>query len=149
MNHTSFWHFSAQAYGGMETEFLQLQNKAGLQINMILLCGWLGRSNKAIKNMQSLIKICNEWDEFLIPFRKIRSQIKQHESLYEACKKLELQFEKACQDALLAAVETQAKGSVKSNIALYLSHSPNHNLNESAIHVITTHLQEVIIHGSP
>ncbi len=146
MTETSFWHFSCSAYKGKETEFLYLQNQRGLQINMILLCGWLGQQEKTIENIEKLIKICNEWETSLQPLREIRNQVKPHKTLYESCKKLELQFEKACQDELLSQLQTKQGGSVATNMTLYLSQFGC--LDDDNIHAITTHLQEVQ-HGSP
>lgn len=150
-NDNVFWQFSCQAYEGYEAEFLRLQDESGLQINILLLCGFLGKQEQSIKNIEAMIGICEELDKRLVPLRNVRKQVKpMDKSLYESCKALELQFERHCQDSLLSAVLVGEGGSVESNIDLYLdflSKKQKRCWSSSAICAMILHLQEVI-HGS-
>lgn len=124
MSNDSFWNFSCSAYRGFEQEFLLLQDSYGLQVNMLLLCGFLGRSGYEIRDVSSLMEVCYEWEDFLVSLRRLRKAVKGRE-LYSRCKALELQFEACYQSYLLEQVPNFCIRDglfVRENIVVYLSY---------------------------
>lgn len=120
LNHP-FWKFSIKIYAEPQVEkaLLQLQDKHGLNINLILYCCWYafrgqGRLNK--NELKDLIQCVQYWhDKVTLPLRRLRLVIKKYkektslQSLYTDILQHEL-FAEQVEQLLLADISVyQAK----------------------------------------
>ena len=109
-----FWAFSLELYadGEVETACLALQDEFGLDVNLLLLCCWLGRHGVLLdpKGLQTLRDQSKAWrSEVVSPLRELRQRLKlavgavlpdRSAALREAIKACELSSERILQDLL-------------------------------------------------
>lgn len=77
-----FWRFSLRAYRapGMQAACLALQEDCGADVNLLLLCGWLGRSGRSIdkRRLREAMRCVRTWQsEVIAPVRHSRQAIKR------------------------------------------------------------------------
>ena len=78
-----FWRFSLAVYGqhGVAQECLGLQDKFGLNINLLLFCAWLGRRGIAVTrdDLEGASRSISSWHDHVVrPLRGVRRQMKLH-----------------------------------------------------------------------
>ena len=78
-----FWRFSLAVYGqpGVGGECLGLQDKFGLNINLLLFCAWLGRRGIVLtrEHLEGASRSITSWHDHVVrPLRGVRRQMKLH-----------------------------------------------------------------------
>src|SRR5262245_32609530 len=78
-----FWRFSLAVYGqpGVAGECLGLQDKFGLNINLLLFCAWLGRRGIVLtrEHLEGAAHSIASWHDHVVrPLRGVRRQMKLH-----------------------------------------------------------------------
>ncbi len=115
--HNPFWDFSLAVWGreAVETACLDLQERHGLDVNLLLFCGWAGRRGRALDDadIARLIAAAGPWREATVrPLRKLRKWLKGQSvapgaaagRLRERIKDDELQAEAIQQDLFVEAI---------------------------------------------
>ncbi len=77
-----FWQFSLRVYGspGVEAACLVLQDRYGLDVNLILYCCWAGTLGVELDNqeMTRLINVTDRWQKSVVrPLREVRRTLKK------------------------------------------------------------------------
>lgn len=107
----AFWRFSLDAYGrpGVASACLDLQDRYGCDVNLVLFALWIGASGRGRLTEADLGELDNaaaSWRRSVIePLRALRRQVKHQAdsaALYEALKAAELEAEHALQNRLEA-----------------------------------------------
>jgi uncharacterized protein (TIGR02444 family) len=123
-----FWDFSLAVWGreAVEPACLALQARHGIDVNILLFCGWAGRRGRALDaaDLGRLIEAARPWREAtVLPLRGLRIWLKTQavtppgapaaaaEALRERIKACELEAE-AVQQALLVAAIAVPEGAV-------------------------------------
>ena len=115
-----FWKFSLTIYRAPHVEdgLLLMQDRHGLDVNLILLCCWLGGRGVRLKenSLSLLIKETKPWREKVVePLRHLRRMIKREipicanlptETIRQQIKVVELESEKFQQDILYSMLES-------------------------------------------
>ncbi len=121
-----FWDFSLAVWGreAVEPACLALQARHGIDVNLLLFCGWAGRRGRALDaaDFGRLIEAVRPWrDAAVLPLRGLRVWLKTQsvtppgapdaaaEALRERIKACELEAE-AIQQALLVAAIAVPEG---------------------------------------
>jgi uncharacterized protein (TIGR02444 family) len=121
-----FWDFSLAVWGreAVEPACLELQARHGIDVNILLFCGWAGRRGRVLDaaDLGSLIEAARPWrDAAVLPLRGLRVWLKTQsvtppgapgaaaEALRERIKACELEAE-AIQQALLVAAIAVPEG---------------------------------------
>ena len=112
-----FWDFSLAVWGreAVEPACLDLQERHGLDVNLLLFCGWAGRRGRALDDadIARLIEAARPWREAtVVPLRKLRKWLKGQSAapgatagrLRERIKGDELQAEAIQQDLFVAVM---------------------------------------------
>ena len=136
-----FWQFSLALYGrpGVAAACLALQDRCGLDVNLLLFCCWAGARGHRLAEaeLRAALAAVEPWQrEVVRPLRQIRRRLKNPPSLdpaeaarlYRLAKELELAAEEAEQRLLAAAVPigsravggTERAGGAAANLRLYL-----------------------------
>lgn len=115
--HNPFWDFSLAVWGreAVEPACLDLQERHGLDVNLLLFCGWAGRRGRALDDadIARLIEAARPWREAtVLPLRKLRTWLKGQSvapgaaagRLRERIKGDELQAEAIQQDLFVEAI---------------------------------------------
>jgi uncharacterized protein (TIGR02444 family) len=135
---TPFWQFSGTVYGrpGVAEACLALQDRHGLDVNLLLFCAWAGSCGRLLDggDIGLLRSAARPWhDEVVAPLRAARRWLKQQVSLpddlgqafREEVKALELQAEMLEQLMLYQELEIAegqgVPGDVAANLRLYLT----------------------------
>ena len=77
-----FWNFSLEIYAaeGVSEACLDLQERRGCDVNILLFCCWLGASGRptlTADRLRALLKACAPWqDEVVKPLRAVRRLLK-------------------------------------------------------------------------
>jgi len=77
-----FWDYSVALYGraGVEAACLELQQRHGIDVNLVLLCLWLGERGTALDG-EMLARLCHaagRWQgEVVRPLRAVRQRLKE------------------------------------------------------------------------
>jgi len=80
--HEVFWDYSVALYGraGVEAACLELQQRHGIDVNLVLLCLWLGERGTALDG-EMLARLCHaaeRWQvEVVRPLRALRQRLKE------------------------------------------------------------------------
>ncbi len=79
--HNPFWDFSLAVWGreAVEPACLDLQERHGLDVNLLLFCGWAGRRGRVLDDadIARLIEAARPWREAtVLPLRKLRKWLK-------------------------------------------------------------------------
>ncbi|HWK43586.1 MAG TPA: TIGR02444 family protein [Stellaceae bacterium] len=128
---TDFWRFSVAFYGqpGVAAACLALQDRHGLDVNLVLLCLWVGEIGHRLTpaDLARLKRAVARWNtDVLMPLRAARQALKPGPaSLYAAAKTLELDAERHAQGMLLDALGKQptmpaTHAAAVANLDLYL-----------------------------
>ena len=112
-----FWRFSLSAYErpGVAPSCLALQDRLGLDVNLLLFCCWAGARGHRLSGAELAVALAATapWQrEIVEPLRRIRRQLKAPGALdpadaailYDQARQLELAAEEAEQRLLAAAV---------------------------------------------
>lgn len=135
---TPFWQFSGVVYArpGVAEACLDLQDRHGIDVNLLLFCAWTGAQGRRLDNADlGLLRTASRpWhDEVVAPLRAARRWLKQQnavpedlgEVFREEVKALELQAEMLEQLVLYQEIEIAAGESdaaaVAANLKLYLT----------------------------
>lgn len=115
--HNPFWDFSLTVWGreAVEAACLDLQERHGLDVNLLLFCGWAGRRGRALDDagIARLIEAARPWREAtVLPLRRLRKWLKDQSvapgaaagRLRERIKADELQAEAIQQDLFVEAL---------------------------------------------
>jgi uncharacterized protein (TIGR02444 family) len=115
--HHPFWDFSLRVYGqpGVAPACLDLQDRHGLDVNLLLLCCWLGHCRKAKPTRAEIARLADAvaaWHNDVVrPLRQARRRLKAPgpaippalaEALRQEVKRIELDAEQIEQLALAA-----------------------------------------------
>ncbi|MEM8976218.1 MAG: TIGR02444 family protein [Pseudomonadota bacterium] len=124
MTADDFWRFSLDRYSrdGVSEMCLQLQDHAGADVNMMLLCLWVGSASRLLsrEELSQLIEgEAGNWHrDIVLPLRAARKAMKGRsvagdfagvESFRDRIKKLEIESEKWEQHSLVAALSQFAQ----------------------------------------
>lgn len=79
----AFWRFSLHVYRapGVQDACLALQDDCGADVNLLLLCGWLGQQGRALdkRRLRQAMLCIDRWQSDVIaPVRSARRAIKRH-----------------------------------------------------------------------
>lgn len=159
------WEFSLALYGeaGVEDACLSLQDEAGLDVNVVLLCCFLGARGVRVDRdvLAGLAGAAEAWSrEVVAPLRALRRRLKaapvgaidpsRAEATRRAIKAAELAAERAEQDFLFDALETAPgrdgrraarDGLIRLNLLDYLA------LRDAAAPERWRHRVETLVHG--
>lgn len=120
-----FWDFSLRVYAGpgVAPACLALQDRHGLDVNLLLLCCWLGRGRPRAPSRDEIARLCaavEDWHRHVVrPLREARRWLKapgpaipadQAAELRDRIKRLELDSEHIEQLALANQLESQVGG---------------------------------------
>ena len=110
MSANPFWDFSLAVYGrpGMPACCLALQDRRGVDVNVLLFAAWIGLDCGIRLSAEDLSRIdaaVSGWrDEMVRPLRALRRRAKaDDDALYRRMKAAELEAERVQQDRLFAA----------------------------------------------
>lgn len=127
------WRFSLAVYGatGVAEECIGLQDRNGLDVNVLLFVAWLGAERALLlspRHVEAIEAAGSNWQQdVLTHVRTARRNLKHagHPSLYEEIKSLELKIERAEQAQLLLLVSAldgptaAPSDALRANVALY------------------------------
>jgi len=132
-----FWRFSLAVYAqrGVAAECLGLQDKFGLNINLLLFCAWLGRRGCVVTrdDLESASRVISSWHDHVVrPLRGVRRHMKLHHedvvSLRANVGRLEIEAEQVEQAILFAYAQKIASriesDAVARNVNEYLAMMP-------------------------
>lgn len=114
MARNPFWSYSLRVYKrpGMASACIALQDRAGVDVNLLLFCLWAGRSRIVLRptTVKAALAVSNEWRSHIVePLRSVRRHLKDPaqasmvlRALRERVLALELQAERLQQDAFYA-----------------------------------------------
>ncbi len=77
-----FWNFSLEIYArdGVATACLDLQDRRGCDVNILLFCCWLGASGRptlTAERLRAILKVSDAWQsEIVRPLRTVRKLLK-------------------------------------------------------------------------
>jgi uncharacterized protein (TIGR02444 family) len=126
-----FWRFSLAVYGqpGVAEECLGLQDKFGLNINLLLFCAWLGRRGIVLtrEDLEGASRSIASWHDHVVrPLRGARRQMKLHHEDVSALRtqvlRVEIEAEQVEQATLFEYARSIAPGGAGDAVA--------HNVNE-------------------
>lgn len=142
--HHPFWDFSLRVYGsqGVAPACLQLQEAHGIDVNILLLCCWLGASGRGTvgpEGMAQIVEAAFAWHgEIVRGLRAVRKRLKDPvggedrdlaESIRKQVQKIEIDAEHieqlmlaAAADALPAAAPGDPAADARANAEAYLAH---------------------------
>ncbi|WP_372398859.1 TIGR02444 family protein [Azospirillum sp. HJ39] len=110
MGANPFWDFSLAVYGrpGVPAACLALQDRRGVDVNLLLFAAWAGLECAAGLSGDALSRIdsaVSGWrDEVVLPLRALRRRAKaEDDAFYRRMKAAELEAERVQQDRLFAA----------------------------------------------
>lgn len=136
---TPFWAFSLETYArpGIAPQCLALQDRHGLDVNLVLFCCWLGAEGTSLSKaqMRHVLDLAEAWARPVIhPLRAVRRHLKPlaDDAVIAALRKevarLELEAERLLQDklhqnfgSLTASSETGSAVFAARNLATYLA----------------------------
>ncbi|MHA1600693.1 MAG: TIGR02444 family protein [Alphaproteobacteria bacterium] len=152
-----FWDFSVDVYGrdGVATACLALQDRHGIDVNLVLFCLWAGHRGHAVTaaELARLMTVTRSWQQDVIaPLRAVRRYLKTAQPaagpLRDRVKAAELTAEEVEQQMLFGAIpiaaEKGAPGLAGSNMIAYLK-----DLGVAVDAVDVTHLATILHGGYP
>jgi uncharacterized protein (TIGR02444 family) len=102
----AFWRWSLVTYPKVEHILLDLQDRYGADVNLVLFCLWIGElTPEAVARAEAAVRPWRQ--EVVVPLRKIRRALKQEReagTLREHVKAAELEAERLAQLQLTNAV---------------------------------------------
>lgn len=131
MARNPFWTWSLRLYRrpGVAPACLALQDRAGIDVNLLLFCLWTGRQRRALTapTMTRTLAAARDWGAAVGPLRAARRALKPLGAtrLRAAVLRLELRAERGQQDALYRLAPAPRPGAdavacAADNLALYL-----------------------------
>lgn len=138
-----FWDFSLAVYArdGVAPACLSLQDRLGVDVNILLYCCWIGSQHGTVLDadmVSRLVSKVSDWKTHVVePLRGVRRALKPgfegppsegQETLRSSVKQAELQAERLEQDMLFSALERPAarddfegRSCARHNIDCYLA----------------------------
>ena len=111
MARNPFWGYSLRLYRrpGVASACLALQDRAAVDVNLLLFCLWAGRERLTLQgaSLAKALSVCREWAAIIQPLRQSRRVLKPKtdrdaQSLRAEVLKLELKAERLIQRSLYA-----------------------------------------------
>lgn len=114
MARNPFWSYSLWVYKrpGVAPSCIALQDRAGIDVNLLLFCLWAGKNRLALRasTLKAALSVSNEWrSAVVLPLRNVRRHLKEPaqsspalRALRERVLAIELQAERLQQDAFYA-----------------------------------------------
>jgi uncharacterized protein (TIGR02444 family) len=121
-----FWRFSLAVYGrpGVAQECLGLQDKLGLNINLLLFCAWLGCRGIALarEDLEGASRSIASWHDHVVrPLRGVRRQMKLHHedvsALRAQVQRVEVEAEQVEQAMLFEYAQSVPQGGGRDAVA--------------------------------
>lgn len=160
---TPLWRFVLRLYAapGVSTACLTLQDMLSADVNLLLVCCWVGRHGAYLQTeqLETLDRLVLPWrSEAIVPVRRLRRQLKtavgpvlpgQSAGLREIIKSAELEAEKIELSVLFQALETlpaknaagaERGGVIRSNLLHYLV-----TLNANSTEPLTREAVETLV----
>lgn len=130
----AFWRFSLDLYArpGVAVACLELQDRHGLDVNLVLFAAWVGVSGRgrlSVADLAAAEAAIAPWRrDVIVPLRDLRRRLKGEPdtaSLYQSAKAAELDAEHVAQDRLERTAPPRQPGTAPfedalANVALYL-----------------------------
>ena len=125
------WEFSLSIYqqDGVESACVELQDRLGLDVNIVLACCWAGQAGELLGDgfFEQLIgdPQMKLWRDTVIqPLRQLRRQLKQHpagevQSLRQQVLQAEISAERVYQDKLWLGLQSAPSRALTGPICLY------------------------------
>lgn len=120
MGTNPFWDFSLQHYArrAVQHQCLQLQEKAGANVNVLLFALWLASRRRLFDQQRVLdhAELMYWHEQVIVPLRQARCGVKQSQhadGLYEQIKQAELDSERVEQDILYGLRDSFAEASAE------------------------------------
>jgi len=121
MARNPLWAWSLRLYRqqGVAPACIALQDRAGIDVNLLLFCLWAGREGRALqgRSLKQALTVTRDWVEIIGPLREARRTLKpiaaaDAKRLRAAVLQVELQAERLVQDRLhaLPLPRTESKG---------------------------------------
>ena len=121
----TFWSFSLRIYGapGVESACLDLQDRFGADVNLVLYCLWIGRALTP-EALEQALEAATPVQSYIRPLREMRRTLPKDAAVRDAVKKAELAAEKLEQDTLEALGEAGAANAAAAlaNLGLYAAY---------------------------
>jgi len=141
-----FWRFSIRVYDqeGVADECLALQDRHGVNVNLLLFCAWIGTQAIILNrsDIEAAAKIVVRWDAMVVrPLRLARQEMKadpQMATVRVRVKALELEAEQIEQAMLFAHARSitnanaQHGDAIAHNVIQYVAVAANAALSEAA-----------------
>jgi uncharacterized protein (TIGR02444 family) len=135
----SFWNFSLALYGrpGVAPALIGLQDRMGLDVNMLLYCCWAGADGRSLApaDLAAVEAVAEPWQaEVVRPLRSLRRRLKggfgqlpleRVEAWRAGLNELEIEAERIAQEAMAGALRCEqgdpaAAAHVAGNLGTYL-----------------------------
>jgi uncharacterized protein (TIGR02444 family) len=135
----SFWSFSLALYGrpGVAPALIGLQDRVGLDVNMLLYCCWVGSEGRSLSaaDLAAVEAVVEPWQaEVVRPLRALRRRLKggfgelpasRVEAYRKRLNELEIDGERIAQEAMAAVARERAEtiaigAQVVANLQAYL-----------------------------
>jgi uncharacterized protein (TIGR02444 family) len=141
-----FWRFSLKVYDqeGVANECLELQERHGVNVNVLLFCAWIGTQAITLdrKDIEAATQIVLRWDAMVVrPLRIARQEMKAHPDMAivrPRVKALELEAEQIEQAMLFAharyirSADVHHGDAIAHNVNQYVAVATNAVLSEAA-----------------
>jgi uncharacterized protein (TIGR02444 family) len=141
-----FWRFSLRVYEqeGVANECLELQERHGVNVNLLLFCAWIGTQAIILNrsDIEAAAQIVVRWDAMVVrPLRIARQEMKadpEMATMRARVKALELEAEQIEQAMLFAharsirGANVQHEDAVAHNVNQYVAVATNAMLSEPA-----------------
>ncbi|MDP2699869.1 TIGR02444 family protein [Thalassospira sp.] len=152
MNAQNVWNFTVSLYGreGVAPLCLDLQERCGLDVNMVLFLLCLGQQGQAPHSIAALENAVRDWREkVIVPLRATRRYLRGNpapdiEKLRERIKQDELAAEKIEQKLLCAAVEAVPANDPFAAAHAYVSPTRFNLTQKECDHALAILCQQVI-----
>ena len=96
-----FWRFSLKVYDqeGVANECLELQERHGVNVNVLLFCAWIGTQAITLdrKDIEAATQIVLRWDAMVVrPLRIARQEMKAHPDMAIVHPRVSLMSDQGC-----------------------------------------------------
>lgn len=149
----SFWSFSLEVFAlpRVARACLALQDRLGLDVNLLLFCCWLARRGRRLRppELRAAVRCADAWQrEVVQPLRRARRAVSKTEPQLRRLRRritmLELDAERLeqeslahCASRLRARREETVRAAASSNLACYLSLTGQESACHAARHLET------------
>jgi len=149
-----FWRYSLVQYSVSSHAEILLQGQSlGLDVNLLLLCGYLAHTKQCFTEGFPHLSIAQEWQtHHVIPIRALRMRLKPFDKdWYEAMKQVELEAEQIEQWILFEGSKLNSRGAtsnedaqvderIEKNLRNYIAHT-GCEVSEDTLHALVKCMQ--------